>query len=162
MRAMPARRSTASSRLPLILGAVILVLALAGGGFLFWKSAADKAAATAKAKQEWVSVRQVVVTRLNQPAPIELGAVWAMHGGRICGLVNGKGSFGGLTGMTPFYAEGTHVVFSFDQDSSLFGRVWLDCSGDMYVPLVAGTTTEGFCGTKAGAVRCKAAGVKSS
>jgi hypothetical protein len=157
---MAARRSSAPSRLPRIVGAIVLVLALAGGGFVFSKAAADKAAATAKAKQQWTQVRQIMVTRLNQPFPIELGAVWAMHGGRLCGLVNGKGSFGGLAGMTPFYAEGTHLVFTYDQDNSIFGRIWLDCSGDMWIPLVAGTTTEGFCGTKTGAARCRAAGVK--
>lgn len=145
-----------------IIGGAVLVLALAGGGLLWAKAGADKAAATEQAQRQWTEVRRKVEARLNQPYPIELGAVWAMHGGRICGLVNGKGSFGGLTGMTPFYAEGTHVVFSFDQDSSIFGRVWLDCSGDPYVPLVAGTTTEGFCGTKAGAARCRAAGVTGS
>jgi len=158
---MPARSRT-SSRLPLILGALAVVLAAAGGGLYVWKAGADKAAATVKAKQQWALVRKAIVTRLNQPAPIELGAVWAMHDGRICGLVNGEGSFGGLTGMTPFYAEGRHVVFSFDQDPSIFGRVWLDCSGDKWIPLVAGTTTEGFCGTRAGAARCKAAGVTGS
>ncbi len=155
---MPARR-TSPSRLPVIIGAVVLVLALAGGAGFYLKTSAEKAAATAKARQQWTSVRQAMVARLNQPAPIELGEVWAMHGGRICGLVNGKGSFGGLTGMTPFFTEGGRVVFSFDQDPSIFGRTWLDCSGDMYVPLVAGTTTEGFCGTQAGAKRCHALGV---
>jgi hypothetical protein len=160
MLAMPTRQSS-TSHVPLILGAIVLVLALGGGGFAYWKAGADKAAAAAKAQQQWAGVRQFVIARLNQPAPIELGAVWAMHGERICGLVNGKGSFGGLTGMTPFFTEGGRVVFSFDQDPSIFGRTWLDCSGDMWVPLVAGTTTEGFCGTKAGAVRCHAAGVTS-
>jgi hypothetical protein len=156
---MPARRSAAPSRLPLILGALFVLLALAGGGDLYWKAGADKAAAAAKAQKQWTVVRQTMVARLNQPFPLEMGAVWAMHGGRLCGLVNGKGSFGGLTGMTAFYAEGAHLVFAFDQDNSIFGRIWLDCSGDMWIPLVAGTTTEGFCGTKAGAARCKAAGV---
>ena len=157
---MPARRSSAPSRLPLIVGVAVIVLAVIGGGAFYLKAGADKAAAKAKAEQQWAAVHQTLIARLSQPFPLELGAVWAMHGGRICGLVNGKGSFGGLTGMTPFYAEGTHLVFSFDQDSSVFGRVWLDCSGDMWLPLVAGTTTEGFCGTKAGAARCKAVGVK--
>ena len=156
---MPARRSSSPSRLPLIAGAVVAVLALIGAGAFSFKAVAHKAAAKVKAEQQWTAVHQIMTTRLNQPYPLELGAVWAMHGGRLCGLVNGKGSFGGLTGMTPFYAEGTHLVFSFDQDSSVFGRIWLDCSGDMWIPLVAGTTTEGFCGTKAGAARCKAAGV---
>ena len=155
---MPARR-TVPSRLPLILGAAVVALAAIGGAVVYLKAGADKAAAKAKAEQQWRSVRQAVMARLNQPAPIELGAVWAMHGGRICGLVNGKGSFGGLTGMTPFFTESGRVVFSFDQDPSIFGRTWLDCSGDMWVPLAPGTTTEGFCGTRTGAARCHAAGV---
>jgi hypothetical protein len=159
MHAMANRRRTQPSRLPWIIGGVVVVLGLAGAAFAHLTAAAERNAATAKAQQQWSGVHQLVVQRLNQPAPLELGAVWAMHGGRICGLVNGKGSFGGLTGMTPFYAEGKHLVFSFDQDPSIFGRVWLDCSGDQWIPLVAGTTTEGFCGAKAGAARCKAAGV---
>jgi hypothetical protein len=156
---MASRRPSTLSRLPWIIGVVVVVLGLAGAAFAHWRADTEHAAANVKAQQQWSSVHQLVVQRLSQPAPIELGAVWAMHGGRICGLVNGKGSFGGLTGMTPFYAEGRHLVFSFDQDPSIFGRVWLDCSGDQWIPLVAGATTEGFCGTKAGAARCKAAGV---
>ncbi len=156
---MPAR-SSAPSRLPFVIGAAAVVLAFGGG--VAWKASADKAAAAATARQHWTLVRQSIVARLNQPYPIELGAVWAMHGGRICGLVNGKGSFGGLTGMTPFFTESGRVVFSLDQDPAIFGRTWLDCVGDMYLPLASGTTTEGFCGTKAGAARCKAAGVTGS
>ena len=151
---MAPRRKTAQSRTPWVIGVAVLVLAAAGAGYLHWKAGVQRASATINAKQTWAGVRQNIVARLRQPYPIELGAVWAMHTGQICGLVNGKGSFGGLTGMTPFFTEGGRVVFSFDQDSSIFGRTWLDCSGDMWIPLVAGTTTEGFCGTKLGATKC--------
>ena len=147
-------RNAPPSRTPWIIGAAVLVLALAGAGFLHWKSGADRAAAAVRDRQQWTGVRQTIVTRLNQPAPIELGAVWATRTGRICGLVNGKGSFGGLTGMVPFFTEGQRVVFSFDRDPSLFGRTWMDCGADTWVPLVGGTTTEGYCGTKAGAAHC--------
>jgi hypothetical protein len=141
--------------------AAAIVAVLGGAGF-FWKAAADKAAATQSAKARWAELRPFIVTRLNQPYPIELGAVWSMHGGRICGLVNGKGSFGGLTGMAPFYADGKRPVFGFDEDNTVFNRIWLDCNGDMWIPLVAGATTEGFCGTRAGAARCAAAHVTGS
>jgi hypothetical protein len=158
MRRMAARAPT---RTPWMIAGAATVLAAVIGGYLYWKARADHAAAMAQARMRWPIVRQAMVTRLAQPFPIELGAVWAMHGGRICGLVDGKGSFGGLTGMTPFFTEGGTVVFSFDQDPAFFGRTWLDCSGDKWVPLVAGTTTEGFCGTRRGAVRCRAVGVGS-
>jgi len=151
---MAKKRKTAPSRTPLIIGAVVLLLAIAGGGFLYWKAGVDRAAAAIRDRQQWAQIRQIIVQRLHQAAPIELGAVWAMHTGRICGLVNGKGSFGGLTGMTPFFADGQRVYFSFDLGSAKFDQPWLDCSGDSWIPLVAGTTTEGYCGTKAGAAHC--------
>jgi len=151
---MARKRNSVPSKTPLIIGAAVVVLALAGGGFLHWKAGVDRAAATVRARQQWVGIRQTIVARLHQTTPIELGAVWAMHTGRICGLVNGKGSFGGLTGMTPFFTDGSKVVFSFDLGSAKFDQPWLDCSGDSWIPLVAGTTTEGYCGTKAGGAHC--------
>ena len=151
---MAPRRKNNPSRTPLIIGAVVLLLALAGGSGLYWKAGVDRAAATVRAQQQWTGIRQTIVTRLHQERPIELGAVWAMHTGRICGLVNGKGSFGGLTGMTPFFTDGPRVYFSFDLGSAKFDQPWLDCSGDSWIPLVAGTHTEGYCGTRAGAAHC--------
>ena len=151
---MAPRRKTAQSRTPLIIGATVLVLALVGAGLFHWKTTADRAAATIRAQQQWAGIRQTIVSRLHQTAPIELGAVWAMHTGRICGLVNGKGSFGGLTGMTPFFTDGPRVLFSFDLGSAKFDQPWLECSGDSWIPLVSGTTKEGYCGTKAGAAHC--------
>jgi hypothetical protein len=151
---MASKRKTAPSRTPLIVGAAVVLLVLVGGGFLYWKAGVDRAAATVRDRQQWAGIRQTLVTRLHQTAPIELGAVWAMHTGRICGLVNGKSSFGGLTGMTPFFTDGSRVVFGFDVGAGKFDQPWLDCSGDSWIPLVAGTTTEGYCGTRAGAAHC--------
>ena len=132
----------------------MLLLVLAGGGVLYWKAGADRAAATIRDRQAWVAIRQQIIGRLHQARPIELGAVWAMHTGRICGLVNGKTSFGGLTGMTPFFTDGSRVMFSLDLGPGKFDQPWLDCSGDSWIPLVAGTRTEGYCGTQAGAPHC--------
>ena len=151
---MAARPRTKPSPVPWIVGGAVLLLVLGAGGFGYWKAGADRAAATVRDQQAWVGIRQQIVQRLHQENPIELGAVWAMHTGRICGLVNGKGSFGGLTGMTPFFTEGGRVYFSFDLGSAKFDQPWLDCSGDSWIPLVAGTRTEGYCGTRAGAAHC--------
>jgi len=151
---MARKRNSAPPVTPFIVGAVVVSLVLAGGGFLYWKAGVDRAAATVRARQQWTQIRQTLVERLHQTAPIELGAVWAMHSGRICGLVNGKSSFGGLTGMTPFFTNGPQVVFGFDVGAGKFDQPWLDCSGDSWIPLVAGTTTEGYCGTRAGAAHC--------
>jgi hypothetical protein len=151
---MAPRRKSTQTRVPWAIGGVVLVVALAGAGGLYWKAGVDKAAATVRAQQQWAGIRQTIVTRLHQSNPIELGAVWAMHTGRICGLVNGKSSFGGLTGMTPFFTQGAQVFFSFDLGSAKFDQPWLECSGDSWIPLVAGTHTEGYCGTRAGAAHC--------
>lgn len=151
---MAPRRKTRSSRAPWVIAGVVLALVIAGAGVLHWKAGVERDAAAQRDRQQWTSIRQTIVARLHQSGPIELGAVWAMHTGRICGLVNGKGSFGGLTGMTPFFTDGPRVVFSFDLGSAKFDQPWLECSGDDWIPLVAGATTEGYCGTKAGAPHC--------
>ena len=151
---MATRRRTVQSRTPWAIGGVVLALALAGGGYLHWKAGADRAAATIRDREAWIGIQRTIIARLNQPRPIELGAVWAMHSGRICGLVNGKGSFGGLTGMTPFFTQGSRVMFSFDLGAAKFDPPWLACSGDSWIPLVSGATTEGYCGTRAGAAHC--------
>jgi hypothetical protein len=140
-------------RTPWVVGGLVL-LAIVTGGFAHWKAGVDRAAAEVRAKQQWAVVRPNLVERLHQPDPIELGAVWSMHSGRICGLVNGRGSFGGLMGMTPFFTDGQRVVFRFDTDQTRFGAPWLDCNGDRWIGLVRGSTEEGFCGTKDGASRC--------
>ena len=114
----------------------------------------DKAAETIGANQRFEALRPIITARLHQAQPIELGAVWMTHAGVICGLVNGENSFGGMLGMTPFYAHGTSVTFSPDVTSADFGQGWVDCGRDMWIPLLAGSTQEGFCATRLGAQRC--------
>lgn len=145
-----------SATLPVVPIVLILVVVAAAGLTVqhHFTDQAAKVEAQKAARVRFPIIRAAIVKRLNQPHPIELGAVWAMHSGRICGLVNGEGSFGGLTGMTPFYADGTRVTFALDSDPDLFAGPWVDCSQDMWVVVVGGSTEEGICGVKAHADRC--------
>jgi hypothetical protein len=103
---------------------------------------------------EWRSVRANLETRLDQANPLELGAVWSTRAGQICGLVNGRGSFGGLTAMTRFYTVDQRPVFHQDTEHVAFQRAWFECRRDQYVMLHAGTMEPGFCGTELGRRRC--------
>lgn len=114
----------------------------------------DKVVQAATARQRFEALRPIIVAHLHQVQPIELGAVWMTHAGVICGLVNGENSFGGMLGMTPFYAKGMKVTFSPDVDAADFGQGWVDCGRDMWIPILPGSTQEGFCATRAGARRC--------
>ncbi|MDB5455877.1 MAG: hypothetical protein JWP92_1462, partial [Caulobacter sp.] len=71
----------------------------------------DRAAAKPGLQAEWAALNRALAAKLRQGAPLELGQVWATHGRKICGLVNGKGSFGGKTGMVRFYGVGGAPVF---------------------------------------------------
>lgn len=106
------------------------------------------------AQAEWRIVRANLEARLNQANPLELGAVWATRRGQICGLVNGRGSFGGLTAMARFYTVDQRPVFHQDVDHVPFQRAWFECRRDQYVMLHAGTEEPGFCGTELGRRRC--------
>lgn len=106
------------------------------------------------AQTEWRIVRANLESRLNQTNPLELGAVWATRHGQICGLVNGRGSFGGLSSMVRFYTEGQRPVFHQDAEHVLFQRNWFECRRDQYVMLHAGTEEPGFCGSELGRRRC--------
>ncbi|PHY17228.1 hypothetical protein [Caulobacter sp. BP25] len=108
------------------------------------------------AKAEWRQVRANLEARLDQREPLELGAVWATRAGQICGLVNGRGSFGGLTAMTRFYTVDQQPVFHQDIEHIAFQKAWFECRRDPYVMLHEGTTEPGFCGTELGKRRCYA------
>lgn len=108
------------------------------------------------AKAEWRIVRANLETRLNQTLPLELGAVWATRSGQICGLVNGRGSFGGLAAMTRFYTLDQRPVFHQDVEHIAFQKAWFECRRDQYVMLHDGTMEPGFCGTELGKRRCYA------
>ena len=153
LHGLMAKRATSFPVVPVIL---VLVAAVAAGLTVqhYFADRAAKVVATQEARARFPAIRAAIAKRLNQPHPIELGAVWAMHSGRICGLVNGEGSFSGLTGMTPFYADGTRVTFALDSDPDVFAGPWVDCNQDMWVVVLGGSTEEGICGVKAHADRC--------
>jgi hypothetical protein len=150
-----ARRSNPLNRVVVIL--LLIALAVGGGFFVRWKLETDakaKAVATTRARARFVTVKAAMEQRLHQPHPIQLGAVWATHTGRICGLVYGEGSFSGLTGMTPFYADGNKPTFALDTDPDAFAPDWVACGQDIWVVVVPGSTEEGVCGVPKYASRC--------
>jgi hypothetical protein len=108
------------------------------------------------ARAEWRQVRAHLETRLNQTLPLELGAVWATRSGQVCGLVNGRGSFGGLSAMSRFYTVDQQPVFHQDVDHIAFQKAWFECRRDQYLTLHDGTMEPGFCGTELGKRRCYA------
>jgi hypothetical protein len=80
--------------------------------------------------------------------------VWSTRTGQICGLVNGRGSFGGLTGMVRFYSVQHTPVFHQDVEHLQFQQAWFQCQRDRWVQLHAGAEEPGFCGTELGKRRC--------
>ena len=117
-------------------------------------SAAEAAAARPAIAGRWTQVQARLVTRLHQANPPEFGAVWAMRSGEICGLVNGRGSFGGLSGMVRFYTQGGQPVFNADHRPG-FKEAWLGCDRDRWIVLRPGSDETGFCATPLGQTRCK-------
>lgn len=117
-------------------------------------SAEQHARFTPRARAEWRIVRANLETRLKQTSPLELGAVWSTRTGQICGLVNGRGSFGGLSAMTRFYTTDQRPVFHRDAEHVLFQRTWFECTRDQYVMLHEGTMEPGFCSSAAGKRHC--------
>lgn len=111
-------------------------------------------AAKSMARVRWASVKPRLIARLAQPHSLEFGRVWARRDGRVCGLVNGWGSFGGLTGMTRFYAQGDEPVFKQDGGGRRFEEEWWACKRDRYVIIREGSEETGFCPTKLGQERC--------
>ncbi len=118
------------------------------------------AAAKPAALATWNLVRANLTTRLNQTNPLDLGAVWSTRSGQICGLVNGRGSFGGLTGMARFYTVHHTPVFHHDVEHLQFQTAWFQCQRDRFVPLHAGAEEPGFCGTELGKRRCYTVRIK--
>lgn len=100
----------------------------------------------------WATARPNLASTLRQKN-LELGAVWSTRDGRICGLVNGWGSFGGLTGMVRFYTEGDGFAFSIDPPSDFY-TVWRVCQADQWQMLNSGSDAPGYCATKLGRRRC--------
>ena len=68
------------------------------------------------ARTNWRIVHANLEARLQQSNPLELGAVWSTRTGRICGLVNGRGSFGGLTAMVNLSIHGNFIHGAIPQE----------------------------------------------
>ena len=108
------RRRTIADRIGLLfVGALGVIGAVFGGGEVYDRLRRE--AVRPQMLHSWAHAQQVLVRRLHQSDPLEFGAVWATHAGMICGLVNGRHSFSGLAGMTPFAVDGEHTVFALDQ-----------------------------------------------
>jgi hypothetical protein len=133
----------------LVLGVVPVGLGLYGWDR--WRHAA----ATADAFAAWRRAQPIIAARLAQPTPPEYGAVWSTHKGRICGLVNGWGSFGGLAGMTDFYVWNGKATFKPDVPPEAFARAWGECGEDTWIELVKGSMQPGWCATRQGAKTCR-------
>jgi hypothetical protein len=114
---------------------------------------AGLAKARVMARVRWAMVEPRLIARLQQPHALELGRVWTTREGRVCGLVHGWGSFGGLTGMTRFYTVGDQPVFKQDGGED-FDYQWWQCKRDHYVIIREGSEETGFCPTKLGQKRC--------
>ena len=138
--------------------ALVLVIGIIGiivAGF-HAKDRYDRDQARPAAMEHWQAVKAMVAKRVvNGQYPLELGAVWTTHSGRICGLVNGGSAFGGLTGMMPFFQDGDTVRFKIETDQQTFADGWRECNNDMWLELEHGSYETGFCATKRGATRCK-------
>jgi hypothetical protein len=115
-----------------------------------------------RAEAKWRIVRAMLISRLDQRVPLEFGAVWSTRTGVICALVNGWGSFGGLTGMTRFIAVGDTPAFiedaPNDRSANRFNTRWVTCRFDPWVVLHGGSAETGFCATRAGQRRCAETG----
>ncbi len=137
-------------RIEFLLVAIMLVLPVLYGGSVLWDRM-QRSQARPGVMADWPAARALVAARLKQSEAPEFGKVWATHHGTICGIVNGQGSFGGLTGMTPFYVSGGRVVFAIEADPMLFAAGWRDCNRDDWIEVVPGSKETGYCATRRGA-----------
>ncbi len=152
------RRKGGSSWIGKAVITVALLAAPVGYGAYLLKDRYDHTAAVSREKAAWVDARKLVAARLKQEEPLEFGAVWATHTGRICGLVNGYGSFGGLSGMTLFYVNDGKATFAPDVTGAAFAPGWSECSRDNWVEVLPGSMETGYCATRKGRARCQAGG----
>lgn len=118
----------------LLLVVLVCVIPIAGGLYLWNRAAAN--AAHARIETAWRGAQAPIITRLKQPRALEYGDIWATHTGLICGFVNGWGSFGGLSAMTPFYVWKSKPFFALDMTALAFAPGWRECLDDHWVDLV--------------------------
>ena len=138
--------------------ALLLLVASAIAGGVWAKDQLDRRGAAAAAQAKWRIVRAQVASRMDGQHALEFGAVWMTHRGRICGLVNGGSSFGGLTGMVPFFQDGDLVRYPLTSTHKQWAPGWRECSADTWYMLHQGSTQTGFCATRAGQSRCRTYG----
>jgi hypothetical protein len=134
---------------------VVLLGAIPVGAAVWLHDRAARQSAYQSAEQAWVRVQPAMTGRLKQSQALEYGAVWATHAGTLCGMVNGWGSFGGLSGMTPFYVQNGKPVFAPDVSETVFSPGWRDCLGDPWIELLKGSMESGWCASRQGAKTCK-------
>jgi hypothetical protein len=140
----------------LFVGAMVLLVALFAGGGLY--DLIHREAVRPRILSSWPRTRRILAVRLNQQEPLELGAVWATHSGMTCGLVNGRHSFSGLAGMTPFAVDGEQAVFALDQTALNFASYWRQCMSDRWITVLDGSMQAGGCATQLGQARCVTVG----
>ena len=142
------RAGRAKAKLLAISIGLIVVVMVVSVTLLKLKAKADIDAARPAALAHWRSVKARLAARMHDQETLELGAVWRTKKGAICGLVNGRSSFGGLTGMAPFFTDGETIRYALDTPQSQFGDGWSDCMGDTWLTLNAGSYATGICATK--------------
>ena len=152
------RRRTVADRLgSLFVGAVTLAAVLFAAAGVYDRIHRERVRPSIAGR--WDRARQVLSVRLHQqPDPLEFGAVWATHSGMIRGMVNGRGSFGGLAGMTPFAVEGDRAIFALDYTALSFAPYWRDCMTDQWIKVLDGSMQAGGCATALGQQRCVTVG----
>lgn len=106
----------------------------------------QRVAATARAEADWRVAKARLQARMADP-PLELGAVWAVRSGRICGLVNIRET--GVDAMTRFYTVDDQPILRRD-DERRYVHEWLECLDTRWVTLNEGTERQGFCGSRIG------------
>lgn len=151
------RAGDASTRLaaaaPALLLAILALIVGVGSAYDHWRAAG----ARREARAAWELTLPALAARLRQARPLNLGGVWATHAGVICGTVEGRHSFTGTVGMTPFYAvAGRPAVFQAESTFESFTPVWRDCLGDHWIALHGGSQKAGWCATDVGRRRCRA------
>jgi hypothetical protein len=147
------KRSRFGDRLGILsVGAIGLLVLGLGGGAVYDQVRMEMV--RPQTIQNWPRAKAVLQQRLRQGEPLEFGAVWATHSRMYCGLVNGRHSFSGLAGMTPFVVEGDKATFALDQTALAFAPYWRDCMTDKWITVLDGSMEAGGCATKLGQSKC--------
>jgi hypothetical protein len=147
------RRRTAADHIGTLFVGGLVLLALGLGGAKLYDRARQQEVRP-RMMQDWPRAKGVLEHRLQQGEPLEFGAVWATHAGLFCGLVNGRHSFSGLAGMTPFVVDGGKAAFALDQTALAFAPVWRACMTDKWITVIDGSMQAGGCATELGQRRC--------